>query len=193
MSSDFYRSAPMPLVKRFYIAGIWALCIALPVLLIVRVSMQFFTPPPANRLLMERDIPLPDAFPDPARTAKSPFTPGAARLFDHFNFQMIDPQTHLLFLAHTGPNPNREHQVNSHFDPDKDAKTDGNIVIFNILQQKIVALLPIPQVTGMALDPDSHHIFAADSNDSIIYDIDEATFKARPIHLQENDKPDTLA
>ncbi len=192
MAPDFYRSAPMPLLKRFYIAGLWALCIALPVLLIVRVSVQFFTPPPASRLLMERDIPLPDAFPDPARTAKSPFTPGTARLFDHFNFQVIDPQTHLLFLAHTGPNPDRAHQVNPHFDPEKDAKTDGNIVVFNTLQQKIVGLLPIPQVTGMALDADSHHVFAADTNDSIIYDIDEVTFKTRPIPLQENDHPDSL-
>jgi hypothetical protein len=141
---------------------------------------------------MERDIPLPDAFPDPARTSQNPFTPGVARLFDHFDFQVLDPQTHLLFLTHTGPSPDREQQVNPHFDPDKDTKTDGNIVVFNTQQQKIVGLLPIPQVAGMALDSDSHHVFAADSNESIIYDIDEATFEAKSIPLQENDGPDAV-
>jgi hypothetical protein len=193
MISGVYRPISGAIRKRLFLAVIWAISIALPALLIVRVGMQFFTPPPADRLLMVRDIPLPDAFPDPARTAQNPFAPGVARLFDHFDFQVVDPQTHLLFIAHTGPNPDREHQVNPHFDPDTGAKNDGNIIVFDTQQQKIVNLLPIPQVTGLTLDTDRHHVFAADSNDNIIYDINEKTMRISPITLQENDSPNGLA
>jgi hypothetical protein len=193
MISGVYRPASGVLRKRLFIIGIWVVSVALPVLVIGRVGIQFFTPSPSNRLLMVRDIPLPDSFPDPARTVQNPFAPGAARLFDHFDFQVVDPQANLLFIAHTGPNPDREHQVNPRFDPDTDAKNDGNIIVFDIQQQKIVGLLPIPQVTGLTLDTDLHHVFAADSNDNIIYDINEKTMRISPITLQENDSPDGLA
>src|SRR5581483_5217618 len=169
---SLFRAAPKNMAKRFkplYIGGIWVVCIALPLFLLMHVGMQFLNPPPTERLLMVRDIPLPDAFPDSARSEQNPFAPGIARLFDHFDFQVLDPQTHLLFLAHTGPNPDREQQVDPHFDPDKDAEKDGNIIVFNTQEQKVVGLLPIPQVTGMTLVPERHHVFAADSNDSKIY------------------------
>jgi hypothetical protein len=193
MISDIRRPVSGVIRKRLFLVVIWIVSIALPAFLIARVGIQFFTPAPSDRLLMVRDIPLPDAFPDPARTAQNPFAPGVARLFDHFDFQVVDPQLHLLFLAHTGPNPDREQQVNPHFDPEADAKNDGNIIVFNTQQQKIVGLLPVPQVTGLALDTDQHHVFAADSNDNIIYDINEKTMRVSPIMLQENDSPDGLA
>jgi hypothetical protein len=51
--------------------------------------------------LFEQDIPLPGAFPDKYRTPQNPFAPGLAVLFDHFDFQALDPQAHLLFIAHS--------------------------------------------------------------------------------------------
>jgi hypothetical protein len=142
--------------------------------------------------VLVRDIPLPGALPDAFRTVQTPLAPGLALLFDHFDFQALDKQNHLLFIAHTGPSPDREAQVNPKFDPVKDAKTDGNLLIFDTIQQKVVALLPIPQVAGIVLAPDLHKVYAGDANDNIIYSINELTFVATPIQLQNNDSPDAM-
>jgi hypothetical protein len=171
---------------------LWIACSGLLIFLLVGVYFQFITPPPAGRLLMVRDIPLPGAFPDAARTAENPYAPGTARLFDHFDFQTLDPETHLLFIAHTGPNPDREQQINPNFDPDKDTKNDGNVIVFDTQQQKIVGLLNIPQVAGIVAAPDLHKVYAADSNDNIIYVINEQTLQTKQIALQNNDSPDDL-
>lgn len=160
--------------------------------LIVRIGIEFTTPSLPHRLLFEQDIPLPGAFPDTYRTPQNPFAPGLAVLFDHFDFQALDPQTHLLFIAHSGPAPDREQQVNPNFNPDTDAKTDGNIVVFDTRQYKVVGLLNIPQVAGVVVAPDLLKVYAADANDNIIYDIDERTLKATPIQLQDNDSPDGI-
>jgi hypothetical protein len=119
--------------------------------------------------------------------------PGLSVLFDHFDFQALDIQTHLLFIAHRGPNPDMEAQINPAFNPDTDAKTDGNIIVFNTEDNKVVAVLDIPQVAGIVLAPDLHKVYAADTNDSLIYVIDERTLKFAPIKLQKNDTPDSLA
>jgi len=160
--------------------------------LIVHMAVQFAAPRLPPRLVFEQDIPLPGAFPDRYRTPQNPFAPGLAVLFDRFDFQALDPQTHLLFIAHSGPAPDREQQINPHFNPDTDAETDGNIIVFDTRQDKVVGLLEIPQVAGMAVAPDLHKVYAADANDSIIYMIDERTLKATPIPLQEDDSPDGM-
>jgi len=172
--------------------GLWIICSGLLIFLLTRVYLQFVTPPPPSRLLLVRDIPLPGAFPDAARTAENPYAPGTARLFDHFDFQALDPQTHLLFIAHTGPSPDREQQINPQFDPDNDAKDDGNVIVFDTQQQKIVGLLAIPQVAGIIVAPDLHKVYAADSNDNIIYVINEQTLQTKQIPIQINDGPDDL-
>jgi DNA-binding beta-propeller fold protein YncE len=154
--------------------------------------VQFTTPEPTPLLTLEQDIPLPGALPDQYRTPQHPFAPGLALLYDHFDFQALDPQTGLLFIAHSGPAPDREQQVNPHFNPDTDAKNDGNIVVFDTRDNKVVGLLNIPQVAGVVLAPDLHKVYAADSNDSIIYAIDEQTLKYTPIELQDNDSPDGI-
>ena len=87
---------------------IGALCVALLLSLIVGMIIQFANPPLPHRLQLVQDIPLPGAFPDAHRTPQNPLAPGLAVLFDHFDFQAFDPQTHLLFIAHTGPSPDRE-------------------------------------------------------------------------------------
>jgi DNA-binding beta-propeller fold protein YncE len=112
--------------------------------------------------------------------------------FDHFDFQALDPNTHLLFIAHTGPNPAKEQQVNRMFNPSTDAKTDGNIVVFDTRHSKVIRLLNIPQVRGIVVAPDLEKVYAADSFHDIIYTIDEKTFNAVPIHLQTNDSPDSM-
>ena len=169
------------------------LCLGgLVISLIVRMGIQFTTPTLPHHLLFEQDIPLPGAFPDRYRTPQNPFAPGLAVPFDHFDFQALDPQAHLLFIAHSGPSPDREQQINPHFNPDTDAKTDGNIVVFDTRQYKVVGLLNIPQVAGIVIAPDLQKVYAADANDNTIFDIDERTLNATPIQLQDNDSPDGL-
>ena len=168
------------------------ICMGLLVFVLVRMVMQFVTPPPPSALRFVQDIPMPSPFPDANRTAKNPFAPGVAVLFDHFDFQALDPQTHLLFMAHTGPAPDREAQVNRNFNPDKDAATDGNVLVFNVLEKKIVGLLPIPQTTGVTIAPDLEKVYVADGNDNIVYVIDERTLQFQPIELAQNDSPDGM-
>lgn len=193
MVSGVLRHRSIPPITRYLLKwSIWVLCVTIPALLLIQAGIQFVTPPPPPRLMMERDIPLPDALPDLARTAQNPFAPGIGRAFDRFDFQAIDPEKHLLFIAHSGPAPDREQQVNPKFDPDKDAKTDGNVVVFNTQQQKIVGLLTIPQVAGITVAADLNKVYAADNNDSIIYVIDEKTLQTKQIPLQANDGPDGI-
>jgi hypothetical protein len=192
MVLNVFSSVSSAKAKGIYKWGVWGVCIIVFTLLFIQVGIQFMTPPPAARLVMQRDIPLPSAFPDPARTKQSPFTPGTALLFDHFDFQALDPQTHLLFIAHSGPGPDKEQLINPHFNPNTDAKNDGNVLVFDTRQQKIVGLLNVPQVSGIVAAPDLHKVYAADNNDNIIYDIDEETLKTQKIPLQDNDSPDGL-
>jgi hypothetical protein len=162
------------------------------VALVMRIAVQFATRPPAHRLVFVQDIPLPSSLPNAYRTKQNSLAPGLSVLFDHFDFQALDSQAHLLFIAHNGPNPDIEAQINPEFDPDTDAKTDGNVVVFNTEQKKVVAVLDIPQVAGIVFAPDLHKVYAADVNDSIVYVINERTLQFAPIRLQKNDSPDTL-
>jgi DNA-binding beta-propeller fold protein YncE len=172
--------------------GFYLVCVLLPVVALWQIGHQMLNPPPPQPLMMVRDIALPSPFPDARRTAQNPFAPGAALLFDHFDFQALDSARHLLFIAHSGPSPDREQQINPHFDQNTDAKTDGNVIVFDTKQQKVVHLLPIPQVAGVVLAPDLNKVYAADSNDNIIYAIDENTFQTKQIVLQDNDSPDAI-
>jgi hypothetical protein len=115
-----------------------------------------------------------------------------AVLFDHFDFQALDQNTHLLFIAHTGPSPAKEQQVNRSFNPSTDAKNDGNIVVFDTQHSKVIRILNIPQVRGVVVAQNLKKVYAADSYDNIVYAIDEKTFKAVPIHMQSNDAPDSI-
>ncbi|MHB8595276.1 MAG: YncE family protein [Ktedonobacteraceae bacterium] len=172
---------------------IGACLISLLVSLIVRMVTEFTHPVLTARLTIEQDIPLPGAFPDAYRTSQNPLAPGVAVLFDHFDFMSLDTQTHLLFIAHSGPATDREQQVNPQFNPTTDAKYDGNVVVFNTVQKKVVGLLNIPQVAGIVVAQDLHKVYAADANDNIIYAIDEKTLRYSQITLQDNDSPDGVA
>src|SRR5579859_3865726 len=107
------QSQALPAPQRSWAGRIswWLLVlvsVALLLFLIVSEVTRFSTPVPLHRLQILRDIPLPDALPDANRTAQNPFAAGKAERFDHFDFQSLDPATHLLFIVHTGPNPDKE-------------------------------------------------------------------------------------
>jgi hypothetical protein len=106
-----------------------AVSFVLLLFLIVSEVIRFSTPGQLHRLQILQDIPLPDALPDPHRTSQNPFAAGQAQRFDHFDFQSLDPNTHLLFIVHTGPNPDKEAAILH--DPNFDVATDGNVVVFS--------------------------------------------------------------
>jgi hypothetical protein len=179
-------------VSRIITGLIWAACLSIILTILASLVMQFVAPPPPSRLVLITDIPLPGALPDIYRTSARPLAPGVAVPFDHFDLQALDPNTHLLFIAHTGPNPDKEPQFNRRFNPSTYAKSDGNIIVFDTRRSKVTRILNIPQVRGVVVAQNLKKVYAADSYDDIVYAIDEKTFKAVPIHLQTNDGPDSV-
>ena len=88
----------------------------------LQIAIQIVVPPPASRLILIQDIPLPDGlFPN----ARNPLAPGIEEMFDGFDFQTYDAATHRLFIAHTGPGPDLLAQAKIKFDP----KNDGNVIV----------------------------------------------------------------
>ncbi|HLI07073.1 MAG TPA: hypothetical protein VKV40_10950 [Ktedonobacteraceae bacterium] len=177
-------------VSRVLVWLVGVVSVALVVFLSARLALQFYTTPPLHHLVLEQDIPLPGPFPPPS--GQSPLAPGRAERFDHFDFQALDPKTHLLFIAHSGPAPDREVLINHTFNPETDSKTDGNVLVFDTVRHKLLRVLPIPQVAGMVAAPDLGRVYAADANDSIIYTINERTFQLTQIKLDINDGPDAI-
>lgn len=171
--------------------------------LILQYLLQVFVAtPPAHKLVIVQDIPVPSALPNEfvvnavnVPQKEDPLAPGVAMRFDHFDFQTLDPNTKLLFIAHTGPSPVKEQEANPKFNPDKNAAVDGNVLVFDTRQQKLVARLPLPQVAGIVAAPDLGKVYAADANDNVIDIIDERTFKTTTINVGDNsgnDSPDAV-
>jgi len=161
--------------------------------LIVSEFMRFSTPAQLHRLQIVQDIPLPDALPDTThRTSQNPFAAGQAERFDHFDFQSFDPNTHLLFIVHTGPNPDKEAAILHN--PNFDEGTDGNIVVFNTQLNKVVGLINVPQAAGVMVTPDLGKVFIGDAAESIIYIVSEQSpFNTiAKIQLDPNDGPDAI-
>ncbi len=154
--------------------------------------VRFSTPAELHRLQIVQDIPLPDALPDPHRTSQNPFAPGLAQRFDHFDFQALDPNTHQLFIVHTGPNPDKEAAIEHN--PNFDEGTDGNIVVFNTQLNKVVGLINVPQAAGVMIAPDLHKVFIGDAGGGIIYIVSEQSpFNTiAKIQLDPNDGPDAI-
>lgn len=154
--------------------------------------VRFSTPAQLHRLQIVQDIPLPDALPDPNRTNQTPFAAGQAQRFDHFDFQSFDPSTHLLFIVHTGPNPDKEAAILHN--PNFDAGTDGNIVVFNTELNKVTGLINVPQAAGVMIAPDLGKVFIGDAGDSIIYIANEQSpFNIiAKVQLDPLDGPDAI-
>ncbi len=187
-SSPPKRSGVGRVVWWFFALGSFALLL----FLLASEVVRFSTPAQLHRLQIVQDIPLPDALPDPNRTSQNPFAPGQAQRFDHFDFQSLDPITHLLFIVHTGPNPDKEAAILHN--PNFDAGTDGNIVVFNTQLNKVVGLINVPQAAGVMIAPDLHKVFIGDAAESIIYIVSEQSpFNTiAKIQLDPNDGPDAL-
>jgi hypothetical protein len=174
--------------------------------LIVLLVIQIVTPLPPHPLVFVQDVALPGVlpnnlmpFPGTPSPGLGPLSPGVAVRFDHFDFQSLDPNTHLLFIAHTGPAPDKEAVVNDTFkakfkaDPDATAALDGHVLVFDTTQNKLVGRVNIPQIAGIVAAPDLGEVFAAGANDGVIYVFDEHTLKVTAqIPLGADGKPDPL-
>ena len=168
--------------------------------IVMQFALQVANPPGAARLELVQDVALPSALPAkflPNITnvpqQLDPLAPGVAVRYDHFDFQALDPKTRLLFIAHTGPAPDKyASAVDPQFNPDKDAQVDGNVLVFDTQRNKLVGRIDIPQVAGIVAAPDLGRVFAADSNDSIVYSIDEKTLKPTAIPVGDNESPDAV-
>jgi DNA-binding beta-propeller fold protein YncE len=187
-------------ISRVFTLLVGIVCFGLLGYLLFQISHQFLVPPPAHRLILVQDIPLPSGLPAPAEekllasgTDPNALTPGVAQNFDGFDFQAYDPDLHLLFVDHTGPNPDLLLQEHVNFDPARDGPFDGHIIVFNTLSNKIVGRVKVPQVAGMVYVPGLDKVFAADAQDNYIADIDPHTLKVTAtIQLQDNESPDAM-
>jgi len=179
-------------------------CFGLLGYLLFQIVHQFVVPPPAHRLIQIQDIPLPSGLPSPAEekllasgTDPKALTPGVAQDFDGFDFQAYDKDLNLLFVAHTGPNPDLLLMAHADFNSTRDGPFDGHIIVINTLTNTIVGRVNVPQVAGMVYVNDPSHgldkVFAADAQDGSIADIDPHTLKVTStIQLQENESPDAM-
>lgn len=175
-----------------WLAGI--LCYGLLFSMIVFIARQIIVPPPAHRVILVRTIPLPEGLKD--KGAPDTLEPGVAQDFDNFGFQAIDPTTHLLFIAHSGPVPFNYSMEDDtfHFDDPADIARDGNILVFDLRKQQLVGRVPIPRVTGLVVAPDLHKVFASGSEENRIYSFDEPSLtNIKFLQMDEYDDPDTLS
>jgi hypothetical protein len=175
------------------------ICFGSLVLLLFLILVQVLNPPPVQRLVIEHDFPLPSSLPnkyipDLRTTVQNagPLTPGVAVRFDHFDFQALDPKTKLLFISHTGPGTDIAETFGTGFNADKNADVDGNVVVFDTQQKKLIKRFDIPQVAGMVAASDLGHVYAVDSNDNIVFDIDEKTLTFTQIQVGDNEGPDAI-
>jgi DNA-binding beta-propeller fold protein YncE len=174
-------------------------CFGLLLLILGQFTVQIFAPRSAPRFLFVKDILLPTAVPiqfvPNARdlpSQETPLTPGVAIPFDSFDFQALDPLTKLLFVAHTGPGTDVYPLVDRAFDPAKDSQLDGYIAVIDTTRNILIGRVNVPQVAGMVAAPDLGVVFAADSNDGIVYAIDEHTLKTTAIPLANLEGPDAI-
>jgi hypothetical protein len=174
-------------------------CFGTLLFILVQLAFEVFNPALPPRLAIIQEIALPSVLPSQfipnARdipTSQNPLAPGVAVQFDHFDFQALDPLTHLLFIAHSGPAPDKYSLVDPGFNPDKDSQIDGHIVVFDTRRNVVVGRVDVPQIAGVVAAPDLGRVFAADANDNIVYAIDEHTLKAIAIQLADNEGPDAI-
>lgn len=171
--------------------------------LLAQVAYQMVVPPPAHRLILVQDIPLPSGLPTPAEEKllasladpKDPkgLVPGVQQDFDGFDFQAYDPDLDLLFVAHTGPTPDLLIMEHADFVPARDGPFDGHIIVFNTQLNEIVGRVNVPQVAGMIYVPQLDKVFAADAEDNVVADVNPHTLKVTSrIQLQDNESPDAM-
>jgi hypothetical protein len=175
-----------------WLAGI--VCFGFLLSVFVLIARQIIVPPSAQRILLVGSIPLPEGL--KAKGAPDSLAPGQSQNFDNFDFQAIDPTMHLLFIAHTGPipYPYSFQDPTFHWDNPADIARDGNILVVDLQQQKLVGRVPIPRVFGLVVAPELHKVFAASSEPSRIYSFDEpSSTNIKFLQLDEDEGPDTMS
>ncbi len=175
-----------------WLSGIVCCVFLLSVLALI--ARQIIVPPPAHRIILVGALPLPEGL--KAKGAPDSLEPGQSQNWDAFGFQAIDPTTHLLFIAHTGPDPfNLSFQDPTfHRNDPADIARDGNVLVFDLQKQQLVARVPIPRVTGMIVVPELHKVFASGSEENRVYSFDEPSLtNIHFLQLDENEDPDTLS
>jgi DNA-binding beta-propeller fold protein YncE len=169
-------------------------------LMFVLVGAQVVGNPKILPLSLVKNVSLPSAVPaqflPDIKTIpihEDPLAPGVAVRFDHFDFQVLDPVTGLLFIAHTGPNPLKMHdQVNTKFQADKDIGVDGQVLVVDTKTNTLVNRVNVPQVTGVAVAPDIGKVYVSDNAESKIVVIDEKSLKTTEIQLANLEAPDAI-
>src|SRR5947207_13737676 len=136
-------------------------CFGFLLSVMVLIAHQIIFPPPAPRVILLRNIPLPEGL----KTEGTPdsLAPATSQFFDGFDFQSIDSNTHLLFIAHTGPVPDDQalYDHSFHLDDPADIARVGNILVFDLRTQHIFGRLLIAQLSDLVVAPDLHKVFAA--------------------------------
>src|SRR5713226_5594009 len=186
--------SPAARVGRAFIWLAWIVCYGFLLAVIVSITHQIVVHPRAQRIILLRGIPLPEGL--KARGAPDSLEPGTAQFFDFFGFQAIDPTTHLLFIAHSGPIPNNYQDVDHTFSADNpaDIARDGHVLVFDLQKQQLVGRVPIPRGTGLVVAPELHKVFVSGSEQSRVYSFDEPSLtNLQFLQLPENEDPATLS
>ncbi len=167
------RSSAVAHVGRVFTWLAWIVSYGFLLSVLVLITHQIVVPPRAQRIVLLRGIPLPEGL--KASGAPDSLEPGTAQFFDQFGFQAIDPTTHLLFIAHTGPIPNNYEDVDHTFHADNpaDLARDGHVLVFDLQKQQLVGRVPIPRATGLLVVPELHKVFVSGSEQSRVYSFDE--------------------
>jgi hypothetical protein len=185
---------PRAHVGRAFIWLAWIVCYGFLLAVLVSVTHQIVVHPRAQRIILLRGIPLPEGL--KARGAPDSLEPGVSQFFDQFGFQGIDPTTHLLFITHTGPIPNNYEDVDHtfHVDNPADIARDGQVLVFDLLKQKLVRRVPIPRGTGLLVVPELHKVFVSGSEQSRVYSFDEPSLtNLQFLQLSGDADPATLS
>src|SRR5947199_10095355 len=175
MDQGLLTSPPRTPAARVRSVFVWLsgiVCAGFLFLVLVLIAHQMLVPPPAPRVILLRNIPLPEGL--KTKGAPDSLAPATSQFFDGFDFQSIDSNTHLLFIAHTGPVPDDQalYDHSFHLDNPADIARDGNILVFDLQTQQIVGRLPNPMVDGLFLSPDLQYMFAADTSRSTDWSVD---------------------
>jgi hypothetical protein len=197
MDQSFITTPRSPAAARVgrvltWLSGI--VCYGFLLTVIALIARQIIVPPPAHHVLLVHTIPLPEGLKD--KGPPDSLEPGQTQFFDAFGFQAIDPTTHLLFIAHTGPVPNNLQYVDHtfHADDPADVARDGNVLVFDLQKQQLVGRLPIPRVTGLIVVPELHKVFASGSEQNRVYSFDEPSLtNINFLQLSEDEDPDSMS
>ncbi|HEX6109179.1 MAG TPA: hypothetical protein VFZ02_07155 [Ktedonobacteraceae bacterium] len=163
---------------RIFTLLLGVVCFGVLVYFIAQVMIQFVTPNSIHRLQLVTDIPLPSV-----EVPANGQPQLQAIRFDHFDFQALDPQSGLLFIAHPGPSDVKLDLLLKTNQLPLGTQFKGSIAVVDTRQNKFITSIDLPYVHGLVVDQDDHRIYAAGSIGDVVYSIDEQTFKSTSINV----------